>query len=76
MPRVLTFKVNIETGEEVDVTEGMTCISIPDGTLNLIETDLNSIPIDPEDDQEGPSQIRIFLEGQNGEQKALVIEYQ
>ena len=25
--------VNAETGEDVDVTEGMSCISIPDGTL-------------------------------------------
>ena len=30
--------VNAETGEDVDVTEGMSCISIPDGTLELSET--------------------------------------
>ena len=68
--------VNIETGEEVDVTEGMSCISIPDGTLELSETDPSSIPDDPSDEQEGPSQIRIYLEGPNGEQKVMVIEYQ
>ncbi|HIC36234.1 MAG TPA: hypothetical protein EYO80_00995, partial [Candidatus Marinimicrobia bacterium] len=34
--------VNAETGEEVDVTEGMSCISIPDGTLELSETDPSS----------------------------------
>lgn len=68
--------VNTETGEEVDVTEGMSCISIPDGTLELSETDPSSIPDDPSDEQEGPSQIRIYLEGPNGEQKVMVIEYQ
>ena len=68
--------VNAETGEEVDVTEGMSCISIPDGTLELSETDPSSIPDDPSDEQEGPSQIRIYLEGPNGEQKVMVIEYQ
>lgn len=68
--------VNSETGEDVDVTEGMSCISIPDGTLELGETDPSSIPDDPSDEQEGPSQIRIYLEGPNGEQKVMVIEYQ
>ena len=52
--------VNSETGEDVDVTEGMSCISIPDGTLELSETDPSSIPDDPSDEQEGPSQIRIY----------------
>ena len=68
--------VNSETGEDVDVTEGMSCISIPDGTLELSETDPSSIPDDPSDEQEGPSQIRIYLEGPNGEQKVMIIEYQ
>lgn len=68
--------VNSETGEDVDVTEGMSCISIPDGTLELSETNPSSIPDDPSDEQEGPSQIRIYLEGPNGEQKVMVIEYQ
>ena len=68
--------VNSETGEDVDVTEGMSCISIPDGTLELSETDPSSIPDDPSDEQEGPSQIRIYLEDPNGEQKVMVIEYQ
>ena len=68
--------VNSETGEDVDVTEGMSCISIPDGTLELSETDPSSIPDDPSGEQEGPSQIRIYLEGPNGEQKVMVIEYQ
>ena len=68
--------VNIETGQEVDVTEGMSGISTPDGNLGVSETDPSSIPEDPSDDQEGPSQIRIYLEGPNGEQKVMVIEYQ
>ena len=68
--------VNSETGEEVDVTSGMSGTSTPEGNLGVSETDLNSIPDDPTDESEGPSQIRIYLEGPNGEQKVMVIEYQ
>tara|TARA_X000001036_G_scaffold344072_1_gene323699 strand:+ start:25 stop:696 length:672 start_codon:yes stop_codon:yes gene_type:complete len=67
---------NNETGEEVDVTEGNSGISNPDGSVGIEETDPNSIPDDPSDDQEGPSQIRIYLDGPNGEQKVIVIDYQ
>ena len=68
--------VNNETGVEVDVTEGMTGMSTPDGQVDVVETDENTIPDDPDDEEEGPSQIRIYLEGPNGEQKALIIDYQ
>ena len=68
--------VNIETGQAVDVTEGMTGSSTPDGQTSIEETDPSSIPDDPSDQQEGPSVIRIYLEGPNGEQKVMVIEYQ
>ena len=68
--------VNIETGQAVDVTEGMIGSSTPDGQTSIEETDPNSIPDYPSDDQEGPSLIRIYLEGPNGEQKVLIIEYQ
>ena len=68
--------VNIETGQAVDVTEGMTGLSTPDGQTSVDETDPSSIPDDPSDQQEGPSVIRIYLEGPNGEQKVMVIEYQ
>ena len=68
--------INNETGEEVDVTEGNSGISNPDGSVGIEETDPNSIPDDPSDDQEGPSQIRIYLDGPNGEQKVIVIDYQ
>ena len=68
--------VNSETGQEVEVTEGMSGISTPDGNVGLDETDPASIPDDPSDEQDGPSQIKIYLEGPNGEQKVLVIEYQ
>jgi hypothetical protein len=67
---------NSETGQEVDVNEGMSGISTPDGNLGVNETDPSSIPEDPSDDQEGPSQIKIYLEGPNGEQKVMIIEYQ
>ena len=68
--------VNSETGQAVEVTEGMSGISTPDGNVGLDETNPASIPDDPSDEQDGPSQIKIYLEGPNGEQKVLVIEYQ
>ena len=69
--------VNTETGQEVNVTSGMTGVSSPDGQVGISETDLASIPEDPSDDSdEGPSKLKIYLEGPNGEQKAFIIEYQ
>ena len=68
--------VNLETGQEVDVTVGMTGLSTPDGQVTSIETDPNSIPSDPSTDQEGPSQVRIYLEDTDGNQKVLIIDYQ
>ena len=69
--------VNTETGQEVVVTTGMTGNSTPDGQVGISETDASTIPQDPSDDsQEGPSQVRIYLEGPNGEQKVLIIDYQ
>jgi len=67
---------NSETGQEVDVTEGNSGISTPDGSVGIEETDPNSIPDDPSDSQEGPSQVRIYLDGPNGEQRVIVIDYQ
>ena len=68
--------VNNETGQEIDVSEGMSGLSTPDGNVGLTETDPSSIPDDPSDDIEGPSQVKIYLEGPNGEQKVMIIEYQ
>ena len=68
--------VNNETGQEIDVSEGMSGLSTPDGNVGLIETDPSSIPDDPSDEIEGPSQVKIYLEGPNGEQKVMIIEYQ
>ena len=69
--------VNTETGQEVNVTSGMTGDSSPDGQVGISETDLANIPEDPSDDsEEGPSQLKIYLEGPNGEQRAFIIEYQ
>ena len=69
--------VNTETGQEVDVSEGTTGVSTPDGQLGVDETDPNSVPDDPSDDsQGGPSSIRIYLEGPNGEQRVMIIDYQ
>ena len=69
--------VNTETGQEVIVTTGMTGNSTPDGQIGISETDVSSIPEDPTDDSlEGPSQVKIYLEGPNGEQKVFIIDYQ
>ena len=67
---------NNETGQEVDVTEGMSGISTPDGNIGLEVTDQSYIPDDPSEEANGPSQIKIYLEGPNGEQRVMVIEYQ
>ena len=67
---------NSETGQEIDVSEGMSGISTPGGSLGLQETDQSSIPDDPSEETEGPSEIRIYLEGPNGEQKVIIIDYQ
>ena len=68
--------VNNETGQEIDISEGMSGLSTPDGNVGLTETDPSSIPDDPSDEIEGPSQVKIYLEGPNGEQKVMIIEYQ
>ena len=68
---------NIETGQDVDVVQGMSGISTPDGDIGVEETEASSIPTDPSDSsEEGPSQFKIYLEGPNGTQKVMVIEYQ
>ena len=66
---------NNETGSEVDVTEGNSGISTPDGDVDIEETEESSIPEDPTDQGEQQSQIKIYFEGPNGEQKVLIIDY-
>ena len=67
---------NNETGSEVDVTEGTSGISTPEGNVVVEETEESSIPDDPTDQDEQQSQIKIYFEGPNGEQKVLIIDYQ
>ena len=68
---------NIDTGQDVDVVQGMSGISTPDGDVGVEETVASSIPTDPSDSSEdGLSQFKIYLEGPNGTQKVMVIEYQ
>ena len=69
--------LNIETGQEVNVSNGMTGFSTPDGQVGMTETDIANIPEDPDDQsEEGSSQLKIYLEGPNGEQKVFIIDYQ
>ena len=73
----LVSLVNIETGQEVSVSSGMTGVSTPDGQVGISETDIANIPDDPvEESEEGPSQLKIYFEGPNGEQKVFIIDYQ
>tara|TARA_B100000029_G_scaffold143704_1_gene138945 strand:- start:2384 stop:3058 length:675 start_codon:yes stop_codon:yes gene_type:complete len=67
---------NNETGQQVDVTQGMSGVSTPDGNLGLEETTESALPEDPSEELEGSSEIKIYLEGPNGQQKVMIIEYQ
>lgn len=67
--------LNIETGQNVDVTEGNTGTSTPDGQVNVEETNSSSVPTDPDESESEESQIRIYFEGPNGETKSLLIHY-
>lgn len=67
---------NNETGSEVDVIEGTSGSSTPNGDVVVEETEESSIPDDPTEQDEQESQIKIYFEGPNGEQKVLIIDYQ
>ena len=67
---------NNETGAEVDVTEGISGSSTPDGDVDVQETEESSIPEDPTDQDEQQAEIKIYFEGPNGEQKLMIIEYE
>ena len=72
----LVTLTNNETGAEVDVTEGTSGSSTPDGEVNVEETEESSIPEDPTDQDEQQAEIKIYFEGPNGEQKVMIIEYE
>ena len=72
----LVTLINNETGAEVDVTEGTSGYSTPDGEVDVEETEESSIPEDPTDQDEQQAEIKIYFEGPNGEQKVMIIEYE
>ncbi len=72
----LVTLTNNETGAEVDVTEGTSGLSTPDGDVDVEETEESSIPGDPTDQDEQQAEIKIYFEGPNGEQKVMIIEYE
>ena len=73
----LVSLVNIESWLEVSVSSGMTGVSTPDGQVGVSETDMANVPEDPdEESEEEPSQLKIYFEGPNGEQKVFIIDYQ
>ena len=72
----LVTLTNNETGAEVDVTEGTSGSSTPDGEVDVEETEESSVPEDPTDQDEQQAEIKIYFEGPNGEQKVMIIEYE
>lgn len=72
----LVTLTNNETGAQVDVTEGTSGSSTPDGVVDVEETEESSIPEDPTDQDEQQAEIKIYFEGPNGEQKVMIIEYE
>jgi len=72
----LVTLTNNETGAEVDVTEGTSGSSTPDGVVDVEETEESTIPEDPTDQNEQQAEIKIYFEGPNGEQKVMIIEYE
>ena len=72
----LVTLTNNETGAEVNVTEGTSGSSTPDGEVDVEETEESSIPEDPTDQDEQQAEIKIYFEGPNGEQKVMIIEYE
>ena len=72
----LVTLTNNETGAEVDVIEGTSGSSTPDGEVDVEETEESSIPEDPTDQDEQQAEIKIYFEGPNGEQKVMIIEYE
>jgi hypothetical protein len=68
---------NTLTGASIDVTEGITGFSDQDGSLNSAPTDPSTIPTYPEDEETGGSSfLKIILEGPDGDEKTIIIEYQ
>lgn len=68
---------NSLTGMSVDITQGFTGFSTLDGSVNTVETDPSTIPEDPDETEEGGvSKLKIFLEGPDGTEKTIIIEYQ
>ena len=72
----LVTLTNNETGAEVDVTEGTSGLSTPDGDVDVEETEESSIPGDPTDQDEQQAEIKIYFEGPNGDQKVMIIEFE
>ena len=72
----LVTLTNNETGAEVNVTEGSSGFSTPDGEVNVEETEESSVPEDPTNQDEQQAEIKIYFEGPNGEQKVMIIEYE
>ncbi len=68
---------NTLTGASIDITEGITGFSDQDGSLNSAPTDPSTIPTYPEDEETGGSSfLKIILEGPDGDEKTIIIEYQ
>lgn len=67
---------NVLTGVSVDVTAGLSGFSNAAGSLSTAPTNPADVPVDPDTTSpETKTQLRIRLEGPNGEEKIILIEY-
>jgi hypothetical protein len=67
---------NLLSGESSDVGAGITGSSLPDGSIETVETNPDNIPNDPEEGVSTGTQIEIELEGPDGEIKTILIDIQ
>ena len=66
---------NILSGDVLDITNGKTGISTPDGNVQSFKTDPKTIPDDPSDNATGSQKLEIEFQDAFGKKKTLIIEY-
>ena len=66
---------NILSGDVLDITNGKTGISTPDGNVQSFKTDPKTIPVDPSDNATGSQKLEIEFQDAFGKKRTLIIEY-
>ncbi|MDP6339646.1 MAG: FecR family protein [Candidatus Marinimicrobia bacterium] len=67
--------LNQLSGDSLDVTSGLTGLSLPSGSVQSFKTDPKTIPEDPTGGQTGEQQLKIEFQDASGKKKTLIIEY-